>query len=91
MFLTKYNSLETHVDNKFITSSSNEEKWNKKKLKYLYGSSPWGVIISSSEPSAVIRQPVFMNSFLANILSEESFLLSSQSIVSKKSFHVTFK
>ena len=40
----------------------------------MYGSSPWGVIISSSEPSAVIRQPVFMNSFLANILSEESFL-----------------
>ena len=28
----------------------------------------------SSDPSAVIIQPVFMKNFLANILSEESFL-----------------
>ena len=33
--------------------------------------------MSSSEPSAVIRQPVFMNSFLANILPEKSFLAAS--------------
>lgn len=34
MFLTKHNSLETHVDNKFITSSAMRRNEIKKKLKY---------------------------------------------------------
>ena len=46
----------------------------KNKLK-TNGSNPWGLI--TSKPSAVTRQPVFMNSFLANILSGESFFHAS--------------